>query len=48
MGLDDLLGDREAQAGILAEALVRSVGVEALEDLVEGFGPDAVGMCAPV
>ena len=34
MGFDDLLGDRQAQAEILAEALLRPVGVEALEDLV--------------
>ena len=32
MGLDDLLGDRQAKAGILAKALVRPVGVEALEN----------------
>ena len=41
MGLDDLLGDREAEAGILAEALVRPIGVEALEDLLERIGLDA-------
>ena len=35
MRLDDLLGDRKPEAGILPEALVRAVGVEALEDLVE-------------
>ena len=33
MRLDDLLGDRQAEAGVLAEALMRPVGVEALEDL---------------
>ena len=32
MGLDDLLGDRQAEPGILAEALMRAVGVKALED----------------
>ena len=41
MRFDDLLGDRQAKARILAEALMRPVGVEALEDLVEGVGPDA-------
>ena len=41
MGLDDLLGDRQAEAGILAEALVRPVGVEALEDLLERVRPHA-------
>ena len=35
MGLDDLLGDRQAQAGILPEALFRPVGVETLENLIE-------------
>ena len=33
MRIDDLLGDRQPQSGILTEALVRSIGVEALEDL---------------
>ena len=37
MGLDDLLGDRKAEAGILAEGLVRPVGIEALEDLLHRF-----------
>src|ERR1700722_8508845 len=32
MGLDDLLGDRQAQARILAKALMRPVGIETLED----------------
>ena len=32
MRLDDLLGDRQAEARVLAEALMRPVGVEALED----------------
>ena len=32
MGLDDLFGDRQAKTGILAEALMRPVGVKALED----------------
>src|SRR5262249_31553475 len=35
VGFDDLLGDRQAQAGILPEALLGPVGVEALENLVE-------------
>ena len=41
MGLDDLLGDRQTETGILPEALFRPVGVEALEDLVERFWLDA-------
>src|SRR3954452_4590384 len=36
MGVDDLLGDREPETGILAEALMRPVGVEALEDTLQG------------
>jgi len=32
MGLDDLLRDRQPQPGILAETLMRPVGVKALED----------------
>ena len=35
MGLDDVLGDGEAEAGILAEVLLRPVGVEALENLLD-------------
>ena len=35
MGVDDLLGDREAEAGVLAKALMRTVGVEALEDALQ-------------
>ena len=41
MGLDDLLGDRQAEPGILPEALMRPVGVEALEDLLERVRADA-------
>ena len=41
VGLDDLLGDRQAKPGILAEALMRPVGVEAIKNLVEGVRPDA-------
>ena len=41
VGLDDLLGDRQTQAGVLAEAVVRAVGVEALENLIEGVRVDA-------
>ena len=37
VGLDDLLGDRQAKTRVLAEALVRPVGVEALENLIEGL-----------
>src|SRR3981081_2007106 len=32
MGLDDLFRDRQPQSGILPKALVRAIGVEALED----------------
>src|ERR1700722_4450860 len=32
MGLDNLLGDRQAQPRILAKALMRPVGVEALKN----------------
>ncbi len=41
MRFDDLLGDRQAEPGILAEALVRPVGVEALEDFLERVRLDA-------
>ena len=41
MGLDDLLRDRKPKAGVLPEALLRSIGVEAVEDLVDGVRPDA-------
>src|SRR5581483_8199892 len=36
MGVDDLLGNRQAEAGVLAESLVRPIGVEALEDALQG------------
>ena len=39
--LDDLLGDRQAEAGVLSEAVVRAVGVEALEHLVDRVRLDA-------
>src|SRR5450631_4767491 len=41
MSFDDLLGDRQAKTGILPEALLRAVGVEALEYLIQGFRADA-------
>ena len=42
MRLDDLPGDRQAEARILAERLAgRPVGVEALEDAVDVVGADA-------
>src|SRR5690606_23654558 len=41
MGFDDLLGNRQAETGILAEALMRSVGVEALENLLQSIRADA-------
>src|SRR5262249_7721433 len=37
MGLDDLLGNRQAEARILTEALVRAIGVEPLENLFAYF-----------
>ena len=40
MRLDDLLGDRQSQAGILAETLMRPVGVEALENPLERVRTD--------
>ena len=40
MGFDDLLGDGEAEPGILAEILLRPVGIEAFEYLLQGVGPD--------
>ena len=39
--LDDLARDRQAEPGVLSEALVRAVGVEALEDALERMGGDA-------
>src|SRR6185312_14055308 len=41
MGLDDLLGDGKPEARVLAKALVRAVGVEALEDALQRIVPDA-------
>ena len=41
MGLDDLLGDRQAETRILAKALMRSIGIEALEDALERILADA-------
>src|SRR3954471_7501210 len=35
MRFDDLFGDRETKSGILPEALMRPIGVEALEDFIE-------------
>ena len=39
MRIDDLFGDGEAETGILAEALVRPVGIEALKYFFDGIGP---------
>ena len=39
--LDDLARDRQAEARVLAESLVRPVGVEALEDALERVGGNA-------
>src|SRR6476659_1723814 len=41
VGLDDLLGNRKAETRVLAETVLRPVGVEPLENIVEGLGPDA-------
>src|ERR1700761_6818941 len=41
MGLDDLLGDRQSKPRILAEALMRAVGIEALEDPQQSVLADA-------
>src|SRR5882757_1063745 len=41
MGFDDLLGDGKTEPRILAEALLRPVGVEALEDLLERIRANA-------
>src|SRR5262249_57845850 len=41
MRLDDLLGNGEAEAGILAKALLRPVGIEALENLLQRVRADA-------
>ena len=41
MGLDDLLGDGEAKPGILAECLMRPVGIETLENSLDSFGRNA-------
>ena len=41
MGLDDLKRDRQPEAGILPEALMRPIGVEALENLLHGVRIDA-------
>jgi hypothetical protein len=35
MRFDDLLGDRQAETRVLAKALMRPVGVEALEDALQ-------------
>src|SRR6202022_1159665 len=41
MRFDDLARDRQAEAGVLAEALMRTVGVETLEDALHRFRLDA-------
>src|SRR4051794_9379223 len=41
MGFDDLLRNRQAQAGVLAKALVRAVGVKAFEDFLQRVLADA-------
>src|ERR1700750_3189766 len=41
MGFDDLLRNRQAEAGILAKTLMRTVGIKALEDLFQRVLADA-------
>ena len=41
MGVDDLFGDRQAETGVLAETLLRPIGVKPLEDFLDCIGPDA-------
>ena len=41
MRFDDLPRDRQAEAGVLAEALARPVRIEALENPLEGIGRNA-------
>src|ERR1700683_3677219 len=41
MGFGDLFGDGEAEAGILAESLVRAIGIKTLEDFIEHVRPYA-------
>ena len=40
MSFDDLLGNRQTEAGILAEPVFRPVRVKALENFLECFGTD--------
>ena len=41
MRLDDLLGDRQSKAGILAETLVRTIRIEPLENPLQRVRPDS-------
>src|SRR5579872_6177320 len=41
MRLEDLFRNRQAEPGILSEALMRPVGVEALEDFLQRIGLNA-------
>ena len=41
MRLDDLARDRQAEAGILAEALIGPIGIKTLENALEGIGGNA-------
>lgn len=41
MGVHDLPGDGQAETRVLAKALVGTVGVETLEDPLEGMGGNA-------
>src|SRR3954452_21694025 len=40
MRFDDLAGDRKTEAGVLPEALMRPVGIEAFEDALHRFRRD--------
>src|SRR4051812_15130087 len=41
MGFNDLLGNRQAEAGILAKTLMRAISVKALKDLFQRVLADA-------
>src|SRR3954470_20853168 len=41
VGFDDLLRDRQAEAGVLAKTLMRAVGVKALKNFLQGVLADA-------
>src|SRR5579883_3417832 len=41
MGFDNLLGDRQAKSRVVAEILMRAVGIKPLEDLLDCIWSDA-------